>query len=123
MPSAEARIQTEQPSRYLVQLCRHADSINHKDHHLHAGEAQARPEVLHVEWSDTDGILGLSWGQCTMRAGPDTLTLRVEAPDEESLRGIQDLITADLERFARRDHLTVDWLLQGAPPVQAGEAG
>jgi hypothetical protein len=30
MLTAEARIQTSQPSRYLIQLCRHAVSINHK---------------------------------------------------------------------------------------------
>src|SRR6266700_2908561 len=71
MLTAETHIQTERPSRYLVQLCKHADSINHKILHLHASKAQARPEVQHVEWSDTDGTLTFSWGRCTMQAGPD----------------------------------------------------
>ena len=122
MLTAEAHIQTERASRYLVQLCRHADSMNHKGHRLrlHVGKAQARPELLHVEYSDTDGILRLNWGQCTMQASPDTLTLRVDATDEEDLRRIQDLITADLERFATRDQVKVHWLRPDAPTVRAG---
>src|SRR6266567_2836757 len=43
MLTAETHIQTERPSRYLVQLCKHADGINHKILHLHASKAQARP--------------------------------------------------------------------------------
>jgi hypothetical protein len=123
MLTAEARIQAERPSRYLVQLCRHANSIDHKILHLHAGKAQARPEVQHVEWSDTDGTLTLSWGQCTMHAGPDTLTVRAEATNEENLQRIQNLITRNLERFGRRDHLKVNWQRPETPTVQAAEAG
>jgi hypothetical protein len=111
MPTAEAHIQSEHPSRYLLQLCRHAGSISHKDRHLalHAGELEAPPEVLRVECSATDGTLSLNWGQCIMHAGTDTLTLRVEATDEDSLQRIQDLLAGDLKRFGRRDHLTVNW--------------
>jgi hypothetical protein len=125
MPTAEAHIQSEHPGRYLIQLCRHADNINHKGRHfaLHAGEVQARPEVLHVECSDTDGILSLNWGQCVMHAGTDALTLRVEASDEDSLQRMQDLLAADLARFGRRDHLTVSWQRPDAATDQAGEAG
>lgn len=67
MLTAEARIQTERPSRYLVQLCRHADS-------------------------------------------------------EENLQRIQSLITRNLERFGRRDHLNVNWQRPQAPAIQAGDA-
>jgi hypothetical protein len=117
MPTAEATLQTDQPSRYLVQLCRHSSNMDHKllNHfsqlarHRHAGGTGARPKVLHVDWSDTEGTIRLNWGQCTMLAGPGTLTVRAEASDEESLQRIQDLIAANLERFGRRDHLTVNW--------------
>jgi hypothetical protein len=122
MLTAEAQIQAERPSRYLVQLCRHANSINHKILHPRAGKAHARPEVRHVEWSDTDGTLTLSWGRCTMQAGPDTLTVRAEATNEENLQRLQNLITRNLERFGRRDHLKVNWQRPEAPTVQAGEA-
>ena len=43
MPTAEARIQTEHPSRYLVQLSRHASSINHKIPRLHARQCAGPP--------------------------------------------------------------------------------
>jgi hypothetical protein len=125
MPTAEAHIQSEHPGRYLIQLCRHADNINQKGRHfaLHSGEVQARPEVLHAECSDTDGILSLNWGRCIMHAGTDALTLRVEATDEDSLQRMQDLLAADLARFGRRDQLTVDWQRPDAATDQAGEAG
>jgi hypothetical protein len=123
MLTNEARIQTEHPSRYLVRLCRHADSIGHKLVQLHPGHAQARPEVKHVEWSDAAGTLTLNWGTCTMQAGPDTLTVRAEAATEEDLQRIQDLITRNLERFGRRDHLKVTWQRPQAPAAQADTSG
>ncbi len=43
--TAEARIQTGNPGRYLIQLCRHADSINHKILHPRAGNTHAGPDV------------------------------------------------------------------------------
>ncbi len=123
MLTAEARIQAERPSRYLAQLCRHASSINHKILRLHAGKAQTSPEVRHVEWSDTDGTLTLSWGRCTLQAGPATLTVRAEATNEENLERLQNLITRNLERFGRRDHLKVNWQRPESPTVQAVQAG
>ncbi len=123
MLTAEAHIKTAQPSRYLIQLCRHANSINHKILRPHAGKAQMRPQIQHVEWSDTAGTLTFSWGRCTLQAGPDTLTARAEAASQESLQRIQDLITRNLERFGRRDHLKVTWQRPQAPTAQPGEAG
>jgi hypothetical protein len=123
MLTAEARIQTEHPSRYLVQMCRHATAINHKILPLHAGKAQIRPEIRDIEWTDTLGALTFSWGRCILEAGPGTLTVHAEAADEENLQRTQDLITRNLERFGRRDHLKVNWQRPEAPPVQDGEAG
>ncbi|MGH3763796.1 MAG: DUF2218 domain-containing protein [Pseudonocardiaceae bacterium] len=87
--TAEAHVETERASRYLVQLCRHVSRIP-----THSGDAPARREVQpHVEWSDTHGIITLApWGQCTMQASADMLTLRVQATDEDHLRRIQGLI-------------------------------
>jgi hypothetical protein len=111
MPTAEARIQTERPGRYLAQLCRHASQMGkhtrHRPRALDGGD-QA-PEVQHVEWTDTYGVVSMSWGQWTMQASADTLTVRAEAADEEKLQQIQDLIAQRLGRFGRRDHLTVNW--------------
>ena len=59
MPTAEAHIAAGQPSRYLIQLCRHASLINHRILRPHAGRTQVRPEIQQVEWSDTRGTLDL----------------------------------------------------------------
>jgi hypothetical protein len=120
MPTAEARVVTDRPGRYLAQLCRHASQMAQ-----HAGYGQshdgdkrghAPPEVRRVEWSDTDGIIEFGVGRCTIQAtGSDTLTLRVEASDEESLRRLRQLLTKRIETIGRRDHLSVAWLSPESP--------
>jgi hypothetical protein len=110
---AEARVETERASRYLVQLCGHAQQMGRRPHHrprVHGGGDTHRPPEVHdVEWSDTHGTVRLSLGQWTMRATPEVLVLRAEALDEEDLQRMQDLIAARLEKIGRRDHLTVAW--------------
>jgi hypothetical protein len=122
MLTAEARVRTEQASRYLVQFCRHASSINHKTLRIHAGKAWMRPEIQDIEWSDTRGTLTFSWGRCSLHAGDGTLTVRAEAADQENLQRTQDLITRNLERFGKRDHLKVTWQRPEASAAD-GEAG
>ena len=92
MLTAQAQVQTPRPGRYLAQFCRHASQMDRGPGHGLRGHGgrDARPEMRQVDWSDTDGSLILSWGQCTLQAAPD-------------------LVTARLERFGRRDHLTVAW--------------
>ena len=80
------------------------------------GSSPVRPLGLigSAECSDTHGMLVLSWGRCTMQAGPGLLTLHAEAPNPGSLARIQDLVAGRLEKFGRREQLTVAW-----QPVQA----
>ena len=114
MLTAEADIQTEHAARYLARLCGHAGKMgttggrpgHRPPSHARGG---APPEVRHVECSETEGAVSLNWGRWTMRALPGLLAVRVEAADQESLRRIQDLFTARLQRFGRREHLTVNW--------------
>lgn len=125
MPTAEARVQTDDPSRYLIRLCQHASKMSsHLRHRPRTHDGGAPPDMRHAEWSGTDGTLTLNGGQCTLQASPGTLTLRAEAADEENLRRIQDLITGRLEKFGRREHLTVTWrrtqTYQDAPDGTAG---
>jgi len=42
-----------------------------------------------------------------MHAAPGTLTLRAEAPGEESPQRVQGIIARDIERFGKRNQLTV----------------
>jgi hypothetical protein len=125
MLTAEAHVETERPSRYLVQLCRHAGQMGghrHRRPRIHGG-GDAPPEVRHVEWSDSHGVVHLSLGQWTMRATENTLALRVDAADEEALRRMQELLAGRLETIGRRDQLTVTWQRPEVPTVPAGEAG
>jgi hypothetical protein len=106
MLTTESRIETTNATGLLTHLCRHATKMGE---HGHLRDKHARPDVLGVEFSDTHGTLDLSWGRCVLDADEGTLTVRVEAATEDHLRGIQDIVTADLERFGRRENLTVTW--------------
>ena len=114
MLTAEADIRTEHAATYLARLCGHAGKMSTAGRRMgHRRPSHTRgdvaPEVRHVECSATEGTISLNWGQWTMRALPGLLAVRAEAADEESLRQIQDLLTARLQKFGRREHLTVDW--------------
>ena len=107
MLTTEAHVETERASRYLAQLCRHFGNLRRHESRL---EEQAPSDLqVNVEWSDTHGIITFDWGRCTLRAEPDALTLSAEAPDEEGLRRVKDLVGGHVERFGSRDHLSVTW--------------
>jgi hypothetical protein len=104
---AEAQVETERSSRYLVQLCQHIDKVG-----------RAHPQMqAHVEWSDDRGVISFDSGRCTLRALPGVLTLRAEAPDQERLHQLEQRVADRLEQVGRRDRLTVTW----TPPQSAGE--
>lgn len=125
MPIAEARVETDRASRYLVQIARHAQQMgrhaNYRPRAHSGGDTHTPPEVRHAEWSDTHGTVRLSLGRWTMRATADTLTLRAEADNEEDLQRIQDLVAARLEKIGRRDRLAVNWQRLEATGLQPGE--
>lgn len=103
---AEASVETERPSRYLVQLCEHLSKVG-----------RGHPEMpVRVEWTDDRGEIRFDWGRCTLRAQPSVLALRAEAADEDALRVIQDRVADRLERIGSREGLTVQW---ASPPGQA----
>jgi hypothetical protein len=119
MPTAEARVETERPSRYLVQLCKHFSTKGrHLGRRLHGhpgGDEQALramravAERAQVKWSDAEGHVDLPWGQIDVRAVPGVLVLRVEAAEEDDLRRLRGLVAGHVERFGRRDRLRVNW--------------
>ena len=112
MITAEADIRTEHAARYLARLCGHAGKMGTAGHRMdhrrpcHA-HGDAPPDVRRVECSGTEGTVSLDWGQWTMRVLPGRLAVRAEAADQESLRRIQDLLTSRLQKFGRRERLTV----------------
>ena len=128
MLMVEARIETEQASRYLVRLCTHSASMGRAQGHgpsIHLGEALSRGDVnVQAQWSDTHGTITFSpWGRCEMSATTAALVLRIEAADQEHLERIQDIVTRDLDRFSGSEQLTADWRrTDAAPNVARGES-
>ncbi|NNH76073.1 DUF2218 domain-containing protein [Nocardia uniformis] len=127
MPTAEAHVLADNPSRYLTQLCKHASSMGRATHHgprIHLGAKLDSGELrVHAEWTDTHGTVAIEpWGECKLTADAKTLTLRVSASDETNLRRIEELITRDLERFGRLERLTVEWR-QDESPAATPETG
>jgi hypothetical protein len=113
MPILHAEVRTERASRYLVQFCKHAAAMGDGGHtpRMHPHTTLARREVqVTADWSDTNGTVTFTpWGRCTLAADGDTLTLRIDSADEHGLSQIRDVIERDLQRFSRRDPLTVTW--------------
>lgn len=114
MPTSEAHVHTDKPSRYLTQLCKHAAAMGRAAHHgprIHLGLELDRGELrVNSEWSETRGTVTIEpWGECALTVDGHTLRLQVSAVDESNLLRIQDLITRDLERFGRRERLRVGW--------------
>jgi hypothetical protein len=130
MLTAEARVETDRPERYLTQLCQH---LSNQGRHLGTGKGRLsrhrpgghqgdspRPvtaEQVQVERSGTEGTVTFPGGQCTMRASGDALLLHAEAADGAALEFIENLIGSHLGRFSRREPLTVTWHAAGPHPV------
>lgn len=120
--TSEITLEVDRPSRYLAQLCRHAAAIGKGGHRLrsHADE-MTFPHgefSIQAEYTDTQGTIIIHpWGRCTLQAAERTLTVNVEATTPDALRQIQHMVAGDLERFGRRDGLTVNW-----PPPDATTA-
>jgi hypothetical protein len=109
MPTTEGHVRTDRPSRYLVQLCRHADHMRERQEH-------GSPEVRRVEWSENQGTVELDQGTWTLVAAEDVLTVRVEAVDDENLQRMRSLLADRLEQIGRRDRLAVCWQGEAPPP-------
>jgi len=107
MLTTEAHVETASASRYLAQLCRHFGNLRRHESRF---EAQAPPGLqVDVEWSDTHGTITFDWGRCTLQAESDALTLNAEAPDNDGLQRVKDLVGGHVERFGSRDQLKVNW--------------
>ncbi len=88
---SEARVETDRSGAYLRLLCQHVREV---------AQAHSRMEA-DVEWSDDRGVISFGGGRCTLRAGPDVLTLIAEASDDESLRRIERRVANRLKRLGR----------------------
>ena len=89
--TSESRVPTAKASVYMKQLCRH---FGHK---------------TPAEFSDSSGRIEFEFGVCEFSAEPDTLIMRAQAEDAESVSRVEQVIGSHLQRFAHREELQVDW--------------
>ena len=90
--SSRAEVATDKPVAYMRQLCKH---FGHK---------------VDASFGEDSGYIQFEFGRCELRAADSTLALEVSAADAESHERTQRVIASHLERFGRRDGLSVAWL-------------
>lgn len=92
MPTATARVETPNASKYLQQLCKH---WAHK---------------FPVDNDAERGRIDLGEGRlCIMTAEPAVLVVEATAGDGDALPRLQTVIADHLKRFAFREDLVFDW--------------
>ncbi|MGH2859060.1 MAG: DUF2218 domain-containing protein [Solirubrobacteraceae bacterium] len=90
-PTAQADVATDKPVPYMRQLCKH---FGHK---VDAG------------FDDDTGYIQFEYARCDLRAGERVLQLTVSADDPADITRMAGVIGSHLERFGRRDELSVSW--------------
>ena len=123
MQIVQTRIPTNNATRYLTQVCRHASAISGGGaggvgghmrlmrHARHSGAAEEHGSItITVEQSDTAAVIRFEpYGRCVIEATGTELVVRIEATDAERLERFQGIIGGDLTRFGRREKLAVTW--------------
>ena len=89
--TSRAEVTTDKPVAYMRQLCKH---FGHK---------------VDASFGDDTGYIQFDFGRCDLHANNRTLTLDVSAADAESHERMERVIGSHLERFGRRDELSVAW--------------
>jgi uncharacterized protein len=108
---AEARLETEHASRYLVELCRRLGE-----------KGGANPDHgVRVRWTDTQGTLDFGWARCRLSVLPGALEVRAEADDGEALAQIRELVSRHLEQHA--GNITITWREDGVPIARTPPEG
>jgi uncharacterized protein len=88
---SRAEVATDKPVPYMRQLCKH---FGHK---------------VDASFGEDSGYIQFDFGRCELHTSDGTLTLEVSAPDGESHERMERVIGSHLERFGRRDELSVAW--------------
>ena len=82
---------TDKPVAYMRQLCKH---FGHK---------------VDAPFGEDSGYIQFDFGRCDLDAFDGTLKLEVSAADRESHERMEQVVGSHLERFGRRDALSVAW--------------
>ncbi len=89
--SSRASVVTDKPVPYMRQLCKH---FGHK---------------VDASFGDDSGYIQFDFGRCELTARDGELDLTVSAADEEGRERMRRVVGSHLERFGKRDGLTVSW--------------
>jgi uncharacterized protein len=89
--TSRADVATEKPVAYMRQLCKH---FGHK---------------VDTSFGEDSGHIQFDFGRCELHANGGTLALEVSAADSEGVERMERVIGSHLERFGRRDSLSVAW--------------
>lgn len=89
--TSRAEVATDKPVAYMRQLCKH---FGHK---------------VDAAFDEDSGHIQFDFGRCELNASDGTLGLEVSAADEESHERMEQVVGSHLERFGRRDGLSVAW--------------
>jgi uncharacterized protein len=89
--SSQATVVTEKPVPYMRQLCKH---FGHK---------------VDAAFDDDSGYIDFDAGRCDLRAADGELLLTVTAQTEENRERLRNVVGSHLERFGKRDGLSVSW--------------
>ena len=92
---SEARVPTPRADRYAKQLWSHA-----------AWRARQ------AAWTPPEGVIEFpdAMGTCRITAEPEHLVLSVEATNPANLARLQQIVGGNIERFAGRECLKVEWV-------------
>jgi uncharacterized protein len=89
--SSQATVATEKPVPYMRQLCKH---FGHK---------------VDAAFDEDSGYINFEAGRCDLRAGDGELRLTVTAENAENRERLRNVVGSHLERFGKRDELSVTW--------------
>lgn len=90
--TASARVATNDPSRYLLQLCKHFQG------------------KVPVEFDRTHGTIAVGDGRCVLDADAGVLAISIVAPTGESVERLKLMVVKHLSKFDRHDRLTLEWM-------------
>jgi len=92
MKISNAEVKTASAVSYMKQLCRHW--------------AHRFP----VEFDETHGTIELSQAKCILHAGPETLGVRLEMPEDADQERMERVVAEHLQRFGFREVLVFEWV-------------
>ena len=91
MPAMNASVTTADLGRLINRLCKH---FRHK---------------VDAQWTESRGEVHFAIGDCRMTTAGNTLLIACEAPDDDKLVQVGDVVSSHLVRFAAGEVDEVQW--------------